>query len=376
MPEFHVREVAPGTDWVYESVHELEVALSLERFGEDLSASVEWNRSSHANERDALKPLLLMLPGPAPTGAPLGRFGLPVAPDTPAELLGAVNAQLPTTDNLHLAEDVFCQVRADVRRGGIGTALWREIVRIARQHGRTSVLGWSEHLLATTDADGGRVVPSAGVGWVPLDAGSRFAQAQGLRLAQVERQSRLDLPVPSHRLAGLRAQAENRALPAYRTVSWVGPTPEEHLDRVATMYRALSTDAPTGDVDWQEENWDADRVRRSDRQKHLTGHSVFSLAISAETGGAAGLTEIHVHDAHPHRPEQWTTVVARSHRGHRLGLLLKVANLQLLATDQPEALHLDTWNAGENEHMLAINNLLGYRPHSVHGAWQLRLSHT
>ena len=74
--------------------------------------------------------------------------------------------------------------------------------------------------------------------------------------------------------------------------------------------------------------------------------------------------------AHPHRPEQWTTVVAAPHRGHRLGLLLKAANLQGLAVDQPEARYVDTWNAGENDHMLAINTLVGFRPHSAHGAWQ------
>lgn len=373
MPEFHVCEVTPAADWVYDRVHDLEVAVSLEHFGEDLSVSAEWNRASHANERDAVKPLLVALPGPAPAGEQPGRFGLPLAPDDPVDLLGTIQFELPTTDNLHLAEDGYCQVRADARRHGIGTALWRETVRIARQHGRTSVLGWSEHLLATADPHGDRVVLPSGEGWVPVDAGSRFAQAQGLQLAQVERQSRLLLPVPPGRLAELRARAEAHALPGYRVESWIGPIPEEHLDRVAVMYRALSTDAPTGDVDWQEEHWDADRVRHSDRQKHLTGHSVFSLAVAAGTGEAAGLTEIHVHDAHSHRPEQWTTVVAEAHRGHRLGLLLKVANLQLLATDQPDARHLDTWNAGENDHMLAINDLLGFRPHSVHGAWQLRL---
>ncbi|PZQ49330.1 MAG: GNAT family N-acetyltransferase [Phenylobacterium zucineum] len=373
MPRYHIREVVTGTDWAYAALHDLEVAITTELHGEDLAQSVEWMRHSSANERTAVKAVLVAVPGPVPEGTPMGRFGLPLAPAQPMEVLGAIRFELPTADNQHLLEDCFCTVRADLRREGIATALWRETVRVATESGRTTLLGWSEHHLAGLGPDAERLVPPTGEGWIPLDPGSRFARSLGLSLAQVERQSRLELPVPPRRLAELRTQAELRALPDYRVVSWVGRAPEEHLDRLAVMYRALSTDAPLGEVDWLPENWDADRVRNHDEQSHLSGHSLTSLAIAPD-GSAAGLTEIHVHHAHPHRPEQWTTVVAEAHRGHRLGLLLKTANLQLLAADQPQARHVDTWNAGENDRMLAINDQLGFRPFSVHGAWQVRLA--
>lgn len=372
MPEFHVREAVPGTDWVFGALHELEVATSLEMMGEDLSVSAEWNRSSHTDERSALKGLLVVVPGPPPEDVGPARFGLPPLTGEPLELLGAAQFELPIADNRHLIDDLYCQVRQDVRRAGIGTALWREVVRIAGAQGRNTILGWSEHRVGVA-AEAGRLRAREGDDELPLDRGSRFAQSLGLSLAQVERQSRLELPVAPARLAALRARAEARALPTYLVESWVGRTPEHHLDRLAVMYTALSTDAPTGEVDWQPENWDADRVRHGDERKHLTGRSLFSVAIHAATGEVAGLTELHVHDAHPHRPEQWTTVVSTAHRGHRLGMLLKVANLQQLAADQPGARHLDTWNAGENAHMLAINTELGFRPHSAHGAWQARL---
>lgn len=371
MAEFHIREVQAGTDWVYEALHDVEVAITTELYGEDLSMSADWMRHSYASEKTALKAALLAVPGPAPAHAPLGRFGLPVVPEEPLDVLGSIQFQLPTTDNQHLLEDCFADVRADRRRVGIGTALWREVVRVADAFGRTTILAWSEHHLAGADPDAERLLPPTGAGWLPLDGGSRFARSLGLSLAQVERQSRLELPVPPERLAGLRAEAEAHALPDYRVVSWVGPTPAEHLDRIAVMNWTLSTDAPTGEVDWQPENWDADRVRSMDELAHRSGHSVTTLAIAPD-GSAAGYTRIQVHDSHPHRPEQWTTVVAAADRGHRLGLLLKAVNLQQLALDQPDARHLDTWNAGENDHMLAINTRLGFRPHSVHGAWQLK----
>ncbi len=372
MPSFHLREADPGPDWVYDRLHDLEVAVSLEVHGEDQAVSADWNRVAQANERTALKALLVAVPGPAPRGVPEGRYGLPDVGSEPLELLAAAQFTMPTADNQHLVDDLYLQVRADRRREGIGAALWREVARIGREHGRSTVLGWTEHLIGSSPGAETIAAPS-GTGHVPLDGPARFARSLGLALAQVERQSRLQLPVPHERLAELRASAEERALPGYRVKSWVGPAPAEHLDRLATLYRDLSTDAPLGQIEFKPESWDADRVRHSDEVKHRTGRSLFTLAVDAATGEAAGLTELHIHNAHPHRPEQWTTVVAGAHRGHRLGLLIKVANLELLALAEPTARYLDTWNADENQHMLAINTALGFRPHAVNGAWQANL---
>ena len=373
MSEFHIVEARPHADWVYDSAHELEVAVSTDLVGEDQSLSAEGLRASFADERNALKGLLLALPGPAPAGAATGRLGLPEASAEPVELLGTLTFGLPMRDNLHLMDDVYVQVGLDARRAGVGSALWREARRIAGDRQRTSVIAWSQHL-AGAAADAEQVVPPTGVGSVPVDRATRFAQSLGLRLAQVERESRLFLPVDPELLARLRAEAEARALPAYRVVSWVGPVPEEHLARVAEMNRTLSTDAPTGDLDWQEEAWDAERVRHSDEVAHSTGYGVSSLAIHAATGEVAGYTHIQVHNAYPHRPEQWNTAVAAGHRGHRLGMLLKVINLQLLAATTPEARHLDTWNAGENDYMLAINTALGFGLHAMVGGWKLTIT--
>ena len=55
------------------------------------------------------------------------------------------------------------------------------------------------------------------------------------------------------------------------------------------------------------------------------------------------------------------TVVRREHRGHRLGLLLKVAMMELLAQTEPQVRRLITSNTETNEHMIAINTRLGYR---------------
>jgi hypothetical protein len=65
--------------------------------------------------------------------------------------------------------------------------------------------------------------------------------------------------------------------------------------------------------------------------------------------------------------------VAAEHRGHRLGLLLKVANLDQLRRFLPEVRYLNTWNADVNAHMVAINERLGFRPMEGWSEWQLDL---
>jgi hypothetical protein len=52
--------------------------------------------------------------------------------------------------------------------------------------------------------------------------------------------------------------------------------------------------------------------------------------------------------------------VIRKHRGHRLGLLVKLAMMELLATTEPQLERISTWNAQVNEHMIAINEAIGY----------------
>lgn len=372
MPDFHIVEGRPGSDWIYDRLHALELAINLEQLGEDLTTSPDRLRASYSDERNAIKGMLLVLPGSAPAGAEPGRFGVPEASTKAVDLLGGAEFMLPTADNTHLLDNLYCQVRADARRGGVGTALWREIVRIAGDRGRSTIVGWTQHL-AGRNVEGEPLRPATGVGHLPVDEASRFAGSRGLSLSQVERQSRLPLPVSPGFLDGLRADAEAHALPAYRVVSWLGQTPEEYLDGVAMMNHTLSVDAPIGDLDWEPEAWDAERVRHGDERAHLTGQSVYTMAMVAGSPEVAALTQIHVHDVTPERPEQWTTVVAKAHRGHRLGMLIKAVNLQLLAAEFPLASHLDTWNAGENDHMLAINTRIGFRLHSVHGAWQTRL---
>ena len=245
--------------------------------------------------------------------------------------------------------------------------------RIARESGRDTVLAWSEHRTTPASAALPQLASPTGKGSVPMDGSVGFLRSAGFELAQVERMSRLELPVEGDLLERLAAQAEAVAGASYQVVSWLGEVPQVYLEPVAALYAAMSPDAPQGEIDFREERWDAERVRLHDRELLRSGQLVQTVALSREDGQAAGHTVLFVPVASPQRPEQHNTVVLAAHRGHRLGLWIKSANLGLLQAEFPQARHIDTWNADENSHMLAINTALGYRQLGVTGAWQIRV---
>ena len=63
----------------------------------------------------------------------------------------------------------------------------------------------------------------------------------------------------------------------------------------------------------------------------------------------------------PTLAHQHDTAVMGSHRGHRLGLLLKAELMSWLSEAEPQIESIDTWNAESNDHMIAVNEALGYR---------------
>jgi hypothetical protein len=67
------------------------------------------------------------------------------------------------------------------------------------------------------------------------------------------------------------------------------------------------------------------------------------------------------------------TLVLQEHRGNKLGLLIKVANMERLTEQFPDARVIYTWNAPENRYLLTVNQQLGFRTAGVTGIWQKEL---
>ena len=72
--------------------------------------------------------------------------------------------------------------------------------------------------------------------------------------------------------------------------------------------------------------------RATDRRVRLQGMRAYTVAARHDASGElGGLTVVEVGSERPEWAFQALTAVARAHRGHRLGLRLKLAMLDLLA---------------------------------------------
>jgi hypothetical protein len=188
-----------------------------------------------------------------------------------------------------------------------------------------------------------------------------FAARHGLELRSQElcrRQYLADLDRDA--LAVRQAEAATHAT-AYELVRRRGRTPEDELPALAAMTDAIN-DAPTDELDVEDEVYTTDRVRDYETAQLGQGmvlHRV--VARHRETGEPAGHTVVAVHGERPEIAEQHDTSVVRAHRGHRLGLLLKADMLDWLAETQPKVASIETWNAESNDAMIGVNEMLGYR---------------
>jgi GNAT superfamily N-acetyltransferase len=251
--------------------------------------------------------------------------------------VGWYRLELPVREN---ADQAYLNivVHPAGRRGGLGRALLQHAAGRAAANGRTVLNG------AARDGS----------------PGEAFARAAGAKPGLVEVQRVLDIgKLEQGKLAGLRGPAE-RAAAGYSLVSWVGPVPEEHIEQTAAVYNGMA-DAPR-DAEITHEAWDAQRVReRVNALRPQYGMRDYAVAARHEdTGELAGLTEVSVDPDDPGWGFQVFTVVRREHRGHRLGLLLKIAMMELLATTEPQLERIVTWNGQGNEHMIAVNEAMGY----------------
>lgn len=154
-------------------------------------------------------------------------------------------------------------------------------------------------------------------------------------MAEVRRVLELSA-VPAGHLAGLRAKAEPAAS-GYCLLSWDGPAPDDQLPGVADVNNVAEADMPR-EAGQEPQRWDAERVRLDERRRAAQGLRSYTVAArSLATGEMAALTQLVVDPARPAWGFQELTAAARRHRGHRLGLLVKVAMLKLLAGREPGA---------------------------------------
>ena len=271
-------------------------------------------------------------------------------------VVGTAMAVLPMADNTHLAVTEV-NVTPAARRRGVGSALLattgEEVITRDRHTHLAEVPRPYEH--STDDV-----------------AGARFARAHGYELAQTEVHFVLDNPLDPDLLGDLEAEVDAH-IGGYRIVSWQDRCPDEWVEQVCSLEEAFIAQAPMGDVDFEPEKWSEQRLREREDIRLTRGqHSLISVAVAPD-GSLVGNTDLVLSDATLRGGVfQSGTLVLPSHRGHRLGLALKVANHRQLQAVEPAPRLVHTYSAEENAPMIAVNTRLDYRPVELNDEWQRR----
>lgn len=165
-------------------------------------------------------------------------------------------------------------------------------------------------------------------------------------------------------------QIADTAPPGYRLARWTGTVPDELADAFASAKNAMN-DMPVGDLDYGSVAWDADRVRAMAKVIADRGDTLLTIAAVHHDGTMAGYTEILLPQGSGPRAQQYDTAVVRAHRGHELGLWVKAAMVRRLRAEHAGVVEIETDNADDNAHMLAVNHRLGFRSYRRTREFQL-----
>jgi GNAT superfamily N-acetyltransferase len=235
---------------------------------------------------------------------------------------------------------VDLMVHPDERRRGHGSRLLEHLVDGARRRDRT-IVGSDAWDTPTADA---------------------FARKHGFEpKSRAINRRQYVAEQDADELHRIHAEAADAASD-YELLRITGRTPEELLPAMSAMTESIN-DAPTDDLEIDDELFPVERIVAYEDAVHARRERIHRV-VARHRGShdLAGHTIVAVEEERPQIGHQHDTTVVRAHRGHRLGLLLKSDMLLWLAETEPQLATVDTWNAESNDHMIAVNERLGYKP--------------
>jgi GNAT superfamily N-acetyltransferase len=250
-------------------------------------------------------------------------------------VLAYAEVELPRQENLNV---VWFTVVVDPehRRRGIGSALLAAVTDVAREVGRGLLMSGAWH----------------------GSAGAPFLKQHEFAQASIAAQRRLyPRRLPREGDAEMLARARESSA-GYELFHVLGPLPEEMLGAMLSTVEAIN-DAPLDDLELEDDNITVDRMRRYDAAQQAQEQRVYRIVARSHDGSPAGHSVVAVDGRRPHLAEQHDTTVRREHRGHRLGLRLKLEMLAWLRDREPQLEQVDTWNQESNTHMIAVNDAIG-----------------
>jgi GNAT superfamily N-acetyltransferase len=238
------------------------------------------------------------------------------------------------------------------RRRGLGLALLAHVVALAREEGRTRVLGDS---------------------FESLPAAAAFAEAVGAEAKTATHMNHLPTAeVDRALMEKWVAEGPGRA-PDYELLAWDGPIPDEHLEAFVDLVLVMN-DAPRDDLELNDFTLTAEEWREGEQQFEAIGGERWTLVARRTTDGAfAGFHDVFWMPHEPLYVQVGATGVRPEHRGHALGKWLKATMTLRVLDERPDAEDIRTGNADSNDAMLGINREMGYRPLLGATGWELQV---
>ncbi|GAP54214.1 hypothetical protein AHiyo6_07790 [Arthrobacter sp. Hiyo6] len=291
------------------------------------------------------------------------------------EIVGVVDIALPLVDTLDLAEFTL-DILPEFQHQGVGRQLLEAAEQFARGEGRTMILIDTNHPgVSLSSPETEQLVPGSGLGFVPM--GSReveFARRTGYTLQHIEQFSSCLLPLDTKLVAELEDEAEQANDGRYRLHHWTDRCPDQWLEAVAALENRAGEDEVPPTKTEADMVFDGRLLREAEEVAIAQGRRTVVTAVEhIATGTLVGLTTISVLAQRQDVVFQDDTVVLQEHRGNKLGLLIKVANMERLTEQFPDARVIYTWNAPENRYLLKVNQQLGFTTAGVTGIWQKEL---
>ena len=242
-----------------------------------------------------------------------------------------------TGENTHRAK-LIVRVVPEARRQGIGTELLRLAAAAASEAGRTVVQTWT-----TAAGPGAAFADRWGI------VAEDHLELNRLRLADLDRTL----------LEGWLARAKERA-GDHELVWWDGRCPDELRPSYAELRQVMNTAPQVSDH--------VDEVFTLEKLDELEGVWTDArlpwwtvCARHRPSSRLVGYTELAFSDEEPSLAYQGDTAVDPAHRELGIGRWVKAAMLDRVLRERSAVQVIDTYNAGSNDAMIAINRALGFR---------------
>lgn len=237
------------------------------------------------------------------------------------------------------------------RRKGMATQLLSKLVEIAEANKRTLYISATEST---------------------APAGHAFAEKLGMDKGLETHTNQLVLAeVDKGMLETWINEAKTKATD-FKLGLWLNVYPEEEIETIAKFFGVMN-DAPKGDLQIEDSTLKPEQLREGEASMKARGIERWVIYARHKSSEFAGFTQMFYDPENPENLEQGNTGVIPKYRGHGLGKWLKAAMLQKVFAERPTAKRIRTGNADSNQHMLAINHALGFKPYIAHTVWQIEV---